>query len=504
MKKLRPVFRVAAALLLITWLSVAQETGAQDKSVHANILDGTRVSETQYPSVARLTYGGNILCTGTLIASRYVLTAAHCFFDSRNRRVVGDAEVVARMNGQEYPSVRVSIHPTYRARSSACVDGEVDAAIIELASEAGGISAIPLVEAPVPVGSTITLVGYGTEGTGRSGENGSVPPVGLVNTGTTVIQGYGDSPPMKNSASTYYFWKFDSGEANTGSGDSGGPAFVYAGDQPYISGITCGGEGESQFGMYSYNTRADVLVTWARAITGSAPSTSPPAFPSINTHNATVGKSFSLSIPVSGSAPVTLSATGLPAGLQLVDNLIAGIPTASGTFPVALSASNAYGSASTTFTIVVAAFTSTLKVSAAELVFDNGRSSDYLAILGRIGVGTKFKPDKAKVIVTIGRYSRTFKLNRKGESTGSSWSYLDLSGTLRSGRFTKSTVAFELAIDRADLFKELTILGFPETSLATNGQKVPLPLSITINGIESSITKSLKFDGDQELWELAQ
>lgn len=484
--------------------SMTLSSQAQDKSVHANILDGTRVSESQYPYVARLTYGGDLLCTGTLIGSRYVLTAAHCFFDSRNRRAVGDTEIVARMNGQEYPSARVSIHPTYRARSSACVDGEIDAAIIELASDVSGISAIPLLEAATPVGSTVTLVGYGTEGTGNTGENGSIPPVGLVNAGTTVVQGYGDSPPKKNSASSYYFWKFDSGEANTGSGDSGGPAFIYSGDQPYISGITCGGEGESQFGTYSYNTRSDVLVTWVRAVTGSAPSASAPAFAALSNHSAAIGATFSLAIPVSGTGPITLSADGLPPGLALVDSLVTGIPTTSGTYPVTLSASNAYGGASATFSIVVAAYTSTLKMSAAELVFDNDRSSDYLAIAGRIGVGAKFKPDKAKVIVTIGRYSKTFKLNRRGESTGSSWSYFDLRGTIRSGRFVKSTLPFELAIDRSDLFRELTILGFPETTLATDGQSIPLPLSIAINGIESSVTENLKFDEDTEEWGLAR
>lgn len=489
---------------VIALIGLTSSSFAQGKSVHADILDGTRVSESQYPYVARLTYGGELLCTGTLVGSRYVLTAAHCFFDSRNRRAVGDTEIVARMNGQHYTSTRVSIHPTYRSRSSACVDGEIDAAIIELASDVSGVSPVPLVETVTPVGSVITLVGYGTEGTGSTGENGSIPPVGLVNTGTTIVQGYGDSPPAKNSDSTYYFWKFDSGEANTGSGDSGGPAFLYAGTQPYISGITCGGEGESQFGTYSYNTRSDVLVTWLRAITGTTPSASAPAFPSLSTHSATVGASFTLTIPVSGTVPVSLSAVGLPPGLALVDNVVTGVPTTSGTFPVTLSAGNAYGSASAVFSIVVAAYTSTLKVSAAELVFDNDSSSDYLAISGKIGVGSKFKPDKSKVIVTIGRYSRTFKLNRRGESTGSSWSYFDLRGTIRSGRFTKTTIPFELAIDRSDLFKELTILGFPETSLATDGQKIPLPLSISINGIESSVTESLKFDQDNEGWTLAR
>lgn len=477
---------------------------SQNPPVSGYILDGTRVSESQYPYVARLTYDGEMLCTGTLIGSRYVLTAAHCFFDSRNRRAVGDTEVVARMNGQEYTSTKVSIHPTYRARSSACVEGEIDAAIIELSSDVGGVSSIPLYEGVTPVGTRVTLVGYGTEGSGETGENGSIPPVGLVNKGTTIVQGYGDSPPTKNNASTYYFWKFDPGEANTGSGDSGGPAFLTTGGQLYISGITCGGEGESQFGTYSYNTRADILVSWAHSITGDSPAGSIPRFTAINTQSATVRKSFALTIPVSGTGPISLSASGLPPGLSLVEKRIVGTPTTSGSFNVTISASNANGSATTKFKIVVAAFASVLRITAAELVFDNDPSEDYLAVAGRIGVGANFKPDKARVTVTIGRFSRSFRLDRKGESTGASWSYFDLKGTLRSGRFTKTTVAYELAIDRAALFDELTTLGFPETALAEDGQTVSLPVAISINGVESSVTAPLTFDGDQSYWGLSR
>lgn len=230
-------------LTLVLSLSMIRVSHGDTRNIHGRILDGTRVSEFQYPYVARLSYGGELLCTGTLIGSRFVLTAAHCFFDSRNRRAVGDSEIVARLSGAEYSSVAVYINPAYRARSSACVEGEVDAAIIELASDVVGVNPVPLMESPAAVGSLLTLVGYGSEGTGKSGENGNIPPVGLVNTGSTTLQGYGDSPPTQNASSTYYFWRFDGGESNTGSGDSGGPAFVYAGEQPYLSGITCGGKG---------------------------------------------------------------------------------------------------------------------------------------------------------------------------------------------------------------------------------------------------------------------
>ena len=72
-------------LILIVLLLVTNISRAESKRVQGKILDGTRVSESQYPYVARLSYGGQMLCTGTLIGSRYVLTAGHCFFDTRNR-----------------------------------------------------------------------------------------------------------------------------------------------------------------------------------------------------------------------------------------------------------------------------------------------------------------------------------------------------------------------------------------------------------------------------------
>lgn len=477
---------------------------AEPKRVQGKILDGTRVSETQYPYVARLSYGGQMLCTGTLIGSRYVLTAAHCFFDARNRRAVGDTEIVARLNGGEYPSVRVNINPAYRARSSACVEGEYDAAIVELASDVSGVTPVPLMESAAVVGSALTIVGYGTEGTGDSGENGNIPPVGQVNVGTTTLQGYGDSPPRTNASSTYHFWRFDRGESNTGSGDSGGPAFIFDGAQPYLTGITCGGEGASQFGTYSFNTRGDILVTWARAITGSAPTNSGPAFPSIPTQQAAIGKSFVFSIPVSGTAPISLSATGLPDGLTLTGSEVSGTPTKSGLFTAVLTAANGFGSTTTSVVFKVSGFNASLKISEVELLFDNDPASDYLAIAGRIAVGSRFKPDRAKVIVTIGRFQKTFRLNRRGESNGNSFSYFDLIGTVRDGRFTRASVPFDLAIDRAALFAELTTLGFPETALAESGQTVSLPVTVSINGVEASTTQILKFDPRDEVWVISR
>src|SRR3954453_22387654 len=42
------------------------------------IVGGSDASAGEYPSVAEITFGQSFLCTGTLIAPDYVLTAGHC------------------------------------------------------------------------------------------------------------------------------------------------------------------------------------------------------------------------------------------------------------------------------------------------------------------------------------------------------------------------------------------------------------------------------------------
>src|SRR3954464_55061 len=42
------------------------------------IVGGHNTANGAYPSVAQITFGGAFLCTGTLIAPNYVLTAGHC------------------------------------------------------------------------------------------------------------------------------------------------------------------------------------------------------------------------------------------------------------------------------------------------------------------------------------------------------------------------------------------------------------------------------------------
>ena len=79
-----------------------------------------------------------------------------------------------------------------------------------------------------------------------------------------------------------------------------------------------------------------------------------PAVTSPTNAIATIGTSFSYQIAASNS-PTSFNAAGLPEGLSVSTStgLIAGTPTAAGTFSIAISASNAAGTGSATLTLIV-------------------------------------------------------------------------------------------------------------------------------------------------------
>jgi len=77
-----------------------------------------------------------------------------------------------------------------------------------------------------------------------------------------------------------------------------------------------------------------------------APAGTPPAITSPLTATATAGQAFSYTITASGTAPITYSATSLPAGLSINSStgLISGAPVPTGQFTIPITATNSYGS----------------------------------------------------------------------------------------------------------------------------------------------------------------
>lgn len=487
--------KILALLLLLTF------SNAWAKPPTSPIVEGTRVDATEFPYVAQLKVGGETQCTGTLVASRFVLTAAHCFFGDNNKQSVGDTDMTAVLGGVSYPSTKVYINPAYVSRSSACVEGETDAAVLELASEVQGITPITMVDTVPAVGSVLQLAGFGLEGNGSSGQNDNLPPAGKINIGNTVLEGYGDNIGVNNPNSSYIYWGFEQGESNTASGDSGGPAFFQPANEKFLAAITCGGDGNAEFGTSSYDTRVDLIKSWVLSIAGSTPGGTAPGFTKVRTISTGLNQSVNYRIPFTGSSPVTLTVTGLPAGLTFDGTSIVGTPTETGTFTAQVEATNAFGNSSTSIKIVVAGFNSSLSITKVLLQFDYVKGArDFLDVDGKITLGKNFKPANKKILVQIGRFSREFKMRANGQSASSNKNFFDLVGSMSNGKFKSASVKYLLTIEKQSIFDEIATLGFPNSENASAGQEVPLPITVTVDGVESAVTATLAFRERDARW----
>jgi len=220
---------------------------------------GSRAYAAPFDSVVEVAGG----CTGTLIATNVVLSARHCNAGPGSSIVFGD-----NSNAPVFTTtVQSSSLP---AGPGSLLDGGDDASLT-LNTNVPGATALPmrLIDATDALeGMTASLSGYGLNGLGSTGHQGSSD--GFRWGGENVIDVYGS--PASASGSNIISTDFDnptetsntipSGsatpvqfEATTAGGDSGGAVFVQAGSEWLIAGVLSGGTtGNSVYGDISWWT----------------------------------------------------------------------------------------------------------------------------------------------------------------------------------------------------------------------------------------------------------
>lgn len=198
------------------------------------------------------------ICTGTPIDSTHVVTAGHCL-DTNND---GSSDfkpdkVTFNLNfgGDLTHSIRAAaldVHPDFTGFNNPHVND--DLAIITLVSALpAGVPTYALAAAPVDVGNTLTMVGYGRSGDGVSGyyvdASFAVKRSGANNADQLFPDDEGVGPE-----SEVFWFDFDGPDAdrsgplgggslgNTvettlGGGDSGGPSFVDVGGALQLAGV---------------------------------------------------------------------------------------------------------------------------------------------------------------------------------------------------------------------------------------------------------------------------